>query len=594
VEGGTENTGGLSDSTFENIQFGRKYSEKSITGSWGGHCIWFQGGPISAKCPMQYIQFRNCSVWRQNTGAQATINRCLKMTGQCEKIYFDAGTYFNGEEPSERVGTNVELSREFLYGTTLSAEALKGATTLELKEIPSGLEANKVFSVGEGAANELAEVASIAGTKVTLKSALKFTHVTLTRMYLLSGTVSEPAKNAPQACAFMLGTNQNAELGVLVDAANNINWYGTDWENMPYCVRARAGAANINVFDAKLSNAGSEGTGYAVGTATVGSTTLEKVQGTWTVGEKISGPGVPAGATVTSIEGTTLTISSPVQANGTEGPATIPLAQGGEGGGYLAKYEEGAWGEAGGYAYGIVDHWVMNDATSGGRVSSRVAQRLTSYAQTSLGTTLVTATSAVLTINRAREVVLSNAGTVIKTMYGRHATGETVRLRATVAGTVIEKGGNITIAAGSVTLGVGDVATFLRSDDSANLTWVLVGVHRAEEELVWREIEELNEHLEPTSGYAPKVQYAVQNGLVYLSGTLTLTATLTGGTQLFKIPNTAPSARPAHNRLLVVPYPGASVPAEITINTSGVVANVAELKSGNKIGVDGHFYPIAP
>jgi hypothetical protein len=477
-EAGAEKTGGLWNARFRNLEIGRNYAEKGKAGSFTGGGFKFLAGS-NGLLPIQSISFENVRVCRANTGAYATASRCLVAMGQCNKFDFDGLCYWNGEKPSSHVGTNIEISRPFEKTSTLEKEAAAKATTIEVVTA-AGLAKHETISIGEGNQNELAVIEEIVGKVVTLKSKLVYEHAAGVAVRLLTGA------SAPANFLFRLGAIQNAELGVLVDQAECIEFYGVDWEQLPCVLRARGNTcAEINLRDAHLSGAGSEGTGYATGKATVGSEKLTAVEGAWTAGEKISGPGIPPGTKVKEVIGGTELVleavgggAQKVEANGTEGSSTIPLARGGEGLGYIAKYEEGAQGEADWYSYGIVDRGVVNEsvgtAISGGRVGRNVGSRLASWAQTSSGTSISGATGISINTVRAREYVFTNAATTIKNLYGQQATGETLVVRATVAKTKLETGGNLLLGGkASLELEAGECATFIRTDYGPH-TWVLV------------------------------------------------------------------------------------------------------------------------
>jgi hypothetical protein len=468
-------SGGVWFSVFEDLLIGTNGTGEA----WQGNCIWFRGGAANYNCPHQFIDFRNVSMARENTGEYATTSRALKLTGQCEKLGFDSACVIDGRKGGERVGTNVEISREFILGTTNTAEAAAGQSKITVASA-TGLEANKFISIGEGYLNELAQVKEVVGLEVTLKANMAYAHAAGTRVYLLSNQEGgTPSTHAPAMIMFHSGSIQNADLAVLVDKGQLIDFYGTDFENMHRTLRVREASYLVNLHDVRIDEASSEGTGNGTGSATVGSETITSATGTWTEGDTVVGSGIPAGTTVTTVAGTTLTLSAKVIANGTEGAQSIPLVKGGEGKGYVAQYEGGSVGKASYHILGPSDQGVKNLGASGVWIG-QLARGSAVATQISSGVTLALTSGSTLTIYSAREVALTNAMATIKTLSGLHGTGQTVTFRATAVGTTFEAGGNLYIPAGKLVLGVGDFATFMRTDYST-LTWVLVGVQRAQE-----------------------------------------------------------------------------------------------------------------
>lgn len=464
--------GGVNNCIFENLQIGNNGSGEA----WLRNCMWWRGGAANFTDPHQFNRFKNVRMVRDNTGAKASTSRCLKASGQCEKFEFDAGCVFNGRSAGVKAGTNIELTREFLLSTTLSAEVNVGGTEITLSSV-SGFEVNKRFSMGEGNFNELCQVESISGNKIKLKTSLAYSHASGTNVYLLSGTVASPASQSPAEFSFELGAIQNADLAVLTDGAQIINFNGTDMEECSRDLKRRNKSLQVNFNSVRVANT-SEGTARGEGSATVGSKILTGITGSWTEGEKINGPGIKT--TVAKVlSGTELELTATVTSNGTENATVVKLISGGSGEGYVTLSTEGSQGKNEYQAAGAIDRGDV--VVESGVIQGNMTRATPVTTQTSTGVTLAIAASANITIYSSREVVLTNAAATVKTIIGQHGTGQAVTFRSTTANTTFETGGNLYLSGNSkLILQVGDFATFLRTDYSSQ-TWVLVGVQRSKE-----------------------------------------------------------------------------------------------------------------
>jgi hypothetical protein len=465
--------GGVWQCYFENLRVG---ISASAAGAWTGCCFWFRGGATGSKLPHQYVNFRNVVAVRANTGENASTARCLKLTGECNQFNLDGSCNLQGQETYGKTGTNVELSREFLFATTLTAEAALGTAELKVASA-TGFEANKQFSVGEGATNEILTVSSVEGTTIHLTGTTKFVHANSSRCYLLSGTVGAPAENAPSVIGLDAGcTIQYADLGILADHCSNVDARSAWMEGMSRGLRARVSSASVNLHAPHLANI-SEGESNGTGEATVGSKTISKATGVWANGNQISGPGIPAGTTVESGGGTeTLTLTAAVVANGTEGAQTIALVKGGKGEGYIARYESASSGHVHDhYIYGATDQGIISEGGNA-RVDSPT-RGTASPATTSTGVVSTIASAETITIGTAREIVLTGS-TSVKTILGQHATGETLRIRISNAGIRLLNTGNIDLQGnGEVHVWPADVLTLMRTDTTSR-TWKLVDIQR--------------------------------------------------------------------------------------------------------------------
>ncbi len=587
--------GGVWNCKFEDLQVG------VVNGAaWTGCCMWFKGGAATNTLPHQYNRFENVGLVHENQGAVTEIatgqligpktSRCLRLTGQCEKFEFDNQCVFDGQKNlTPGIGTLIEISREFLFATTLEASAASGTATITVKST-GGFEPNKIFSIGEGAYNELCQVESIAGKEITLKKPLEYTHSnTDTNLYLLSGTVAAPATFGSAEIYFESGTYQNCDLIALVDTSTIVDFDASDWENLVHGIKVRNESLQVNLHGVH-PNSASKGTSNGTGTLTAGSNTITGTTSAWAIGNTINAPGIPTGTTVTNVEGATLTISNPVAANGTEGPISgIPLVKGGEGDGYIARYEKECQGEVSYYASGPVDSSIISVEASV-RVR-KLARRSRLPIGTTSGVTLAKGTSAILDVQGAIEVALTNNTTPIRIIQGLHGPGERLHIRATVAATKFEQnkatGTNIAIPGGSLTLAAGEIATFLRTD--YNTTWVLVAVQRNQEELEWLEVENLNANLESQSGYPPHLQCAVKLGQVTLRGTQNVKTEIAATSILCTLP---PAARPETRRLLVLPNTEKYV--LVIIETDGKVVIQSAVKAGTKLGLDSLTFALKP
>ena len=465
--------GGVFNSEFDNLQIGGP-----LTGEpWEGDCMWWRGGATSSTSPHQYITFSKVICYRANTGTYATTNRCMRRTGQCEKFEFDAACFFNGATAKEKVGTNIEDSREFLFAAALSAEATAGANEITLPSV-TGFETNKRFSIGEGNSSELCQVESVTGSTVKLKSALALTHASGTRTYLLSGTVSSPATLAPSRTTYASGAIQNADLAVLVDSGVDCNFNGTDFEETSRTLKRRHQSYQVNLNSCVVTNASSEGVSNGEGVATVGSKILTGVTGTWTEGEKINGPGIKTTVAKTLGAGE-IELTAAVTANGTANATKVFLVKGGSGQGYVTNTAEGSQGKNEYHLQGASDQGDIS--TESGVVEGNLTRATQATTQTSSGVVLPIAAASTVTIYSCAKVELLNAAATIKTIVGQHGTGQSVTFRASTANTIFEVGGNIFIPAGKLILQVNDIAVFQRTD-YGTFTWELIAVQRAEEQ----------------------------------------------------------------------------------------------------------------
>ncbi len=268
----------------------------------------------------------------------------------------------------------------------------------------------------------------------------------------------------PAFIQFDGSTIQNSDLHVLAEKAVLVDFYAVDFEVGHRTLRALESSYSVNMRGARNLESASEGTANGTGTATVGSNTITGATGAWAGGNTIVGPGIGAGVTVTNVSGTTIEISSIVAANGTEGAQPfIPLIKGGEGKGDFAKYESNSTGKCRYFTVGPVDQGVVNSGGASVQVEMIDRGAAIQVTQTT-GVSLASGTAVTLNIYSALEVVLTDAAHTIKTLQGLHGTGETVRFRATIANTMLETGGNLSIPEGKLTLAAGDIATFARTD----------------------------------------------------------------------------------------------------------------------------------
>lgn len=592
---GAETKGGVWNGLFKDVQIG------VVNGAaWTGNCMWFQGGSSTNLLPHQYNRFENCCLVHENEGAVTEVasgqligpktSRCIKLTGQCEKFEFDNRCVVDGQKNlTPGVGTLAEISREFTFSTTLEADGAAGVSKITVKST-AGLEPNKRFSIGEGAYNELCQVEGIVGKEVALKKPLEYAHAAAdTNLYVLSGTVGAPATFGSSEIVFSSGTYQNCDAIALIDTATIVDFYATDQENVVHHIKVRNESFQINLHGVH-PNSASQGVSNGTGTITVGSNIITAATGLWVNGDTINGRGIPTGTTVT-VEGATLTLSKAVEVNGTEGPiASVPLTKGGEGSGYIARYEAGCQGEVSYYGTGPIDNGVVSVEASV-RVA-KLARKSSLPVGLSTGVTLAKGTASVLDALGVRELVLTNATSPIRVIQGSHGPGEKLHIRATVSGTKFEQnkvtGTNLLLPGGSLTLEANEIVTFLRTDNG-NATWVLVGVQRIHEEYEWQEVEELNANLESSAGWPPHLQWAVRRGQITLRGVQNVKTEIAISSVLCKLPA---AARPETKRLLVLPNTEKYI--LVIIEPSGNVVTQSLLKTGTKIGLDGLMFPLKP
>jgi hypothetical protein len=465
-----ETGGGVWNSDFTNVQ----------VGSFSGCQMWFQGGAIGAGEPHQNVTFHNVYLRRPDTGTGATTSRGFKATGQCAKFYFDTDCVIQGITnlgEGKAVGTNIELSREFLQTTTLSAEAAAGQKKVKLTSV-AGLEANKLVSIGEGAFNELCEIESIAGSEVTMKANLEFTHANGDTFYALSGTVGAPATKAPVFFLFDGATIQNADLEALVDSAQWVIFKACDAENQARVMKVRHEGFQVH-FQGNVSGA-TEGTALGSGTLTPGSKIITGANAGWVNGDKINGRGIPAGTTVESGGGgAEIHITNNVEetTGGETAMTGVPLVKGGEGKGYIADYGAGCQGSVSYFPNGGIDNAVICHGEHGVRVKELARKSATTF-QNTTGITRSMGTAEVLNLGGALAASLTNATNSIKFISGTHATGERIRITATVAATKFITGGNITLPGGvNLTLAAGETVN-LEKTDAGPTTWIVIGVQR--------------------------------------------------------------------------------------------------------------------
>jgi hypothetical protein len=454
--------GGIFSSMFIDCDFG---INGSAALSWGGFgAMWLRGGAVNNKCPHQFIDFFNCTWSRNNTGANATTTRDLLITGQVEKLNFDEACIFNAAK-SERVGTSIEIGREFLPKTTLTAEFKSGETEITVAST-TGIVAGNTLMLGEGAYSERVTVAAggvLSETVLKLSAALTFTHAigssyaVGTRVKLLTGESINPA-----ILQFHGSTIQNSDLHILTERAELIDCYSCDFEIGSRTLRAIENSYSVNIRGSRNLESASEGANGGTGTATVGSNTITSTSG-WAEGETINGPGIAA-LTVTKVTGGTLELSGNVAANGTSGAQSISLVKGGLGLGYFAKYETNSSGKTSYYTTGPVDRGVVNSGAAAVQVEI-INRAVPIQVQQTAGVTMALATATALTTYAAQEVALTDATHTIKTVSCLLGTGEVLRFRATVAKTVFETGGNLSLGgASTLELEAGQIAIFARTD----------------------------------------------------------------------------------------------------------------------------------
>src|ERR1700722_4321992 len=463
--------GGVTNYEFLNCEFGSSGFPAQR------NCMWLRGGAINTKTPMQFITFNDCTFQRANTGSQATTSRGLKCSGQCAKITVDGRSTIQGNIAGTKVGTNVELTREFLLASSLTAEAKAGATKLKVG-VTTGLENGKVFSVGEGATNEICKcVGAPVGEEVTVEKALKYTHAIGVNTYLLSGTVASPTINAPVESTFYRGAYQNSELDILADGKVTAQFFGCDFEEKFGILRAREEAIVDLTGKARILGA-SEGVLNGQGLLTEGSNVITGATKSWVEGELIGseGPGIPPETTVTNVSGSTITISNSAVSTGSLVQVTN-LTKGGKGKGYIASLESGAQSNIDVSVIGTIDNYVLGNnegyvyinglgILAGGSTASYMSE----------GVTVHKGAAETITTNRAREIVLTNAAATVKNIKSLVATGELIVLRATVAKTLFGEGGNLYLQGNStLEIGAGGVVVLLRTDYGPS-TFVLVHV----------------------------------------------------------------------------------------------------------------------
>jgi hypothetical protein len=575
LEDPVKKTGGLYECVFQNCLFGRSSSPAEMAS------VWLRGSPSNSSLIHQFIYFRNCTFYRANTGTKANISRCVKITGRCEKIFFDEQCIYNGSKAQEKVGTNIEVGREFSSPTALTAEAAAGASVYHVTSA-TGIVAGSIVRVGEGAGADTRKVKEVNGTEIVLTTAMTFAHAAGENSYLLAGS---------SAASFigLLGTSQNCSLNVYLDNSLTVNVGGQTPMDMEYgtCgVRAVEGCWRLSVNLRPLNV--SEGISNGNGEVTAGSSTITGATGTWAKGNTLSIPGFSA--EVTEVSGTTLTLGAPVPANGATGAQTIPLVKGGKGEGYLLSLENGSLADYSWDVQGAIDRTAIADATSSATSFGLTRGTALPTRTTSGLTPVLTAVGGLLKVGKSREVVLGS-GAEITTVSSLHGTGEELTLRAPST-TKIGSSGNITIpSGGSIVLAAGDAITIRKQDHTGTQAWVLAGVVRAQEELEWKAVEEVNAKLEAAgAGYAP-FEYAVLHGLVYLRGVMTVKAGEAVKTTeaLCKIPT---AGHPTYKQLLVTGSTVASTGTTITVTTGGLVECQEELVATKKISLSAPPYPL--
>jgi hypothetical protein len=462
--------GGVSWCQFEDLQIG------TFAAPFQRNGMWWRGGATGAKRPHQFNTFRNVKINRANTGNQKETSRALKLTGQNAKFEFDTACDIQGTSSSGQFGVNVEIGREFLLATTLTAEAAAGQKVIKVAELPTECESGKVLSVGEANANEALEVSSVSGKEITFKTNLAFAHASGSRVYALSGTIASPATKDSHSIAFHGGAFQNADLQVLVDSAKVIDFYSPDFENQYRGIRARGTSYEVHVRNL-VTGAYTEGTSNGEGEVESGSKTLSGATKTWTVGDKVHGPGIEPGTTIEAeVEAGKYTLSLAAGFTGIEGKGKIPLIKGGEGNGYIAKYEGTATGSISGTYEGFSDNYVVSKTIEGG-LDSRGLHPLSGLRYVvSNGNTLTGAAKEEILTYNVREFVFTSKSAAVKKIKGIQGTGELLILRNGFTEAIeLAKGGNIGLPGKvAVKLEPGEAKGVLRTD-YGEYTWVLVG-----------------------------------------------------------------------------------------------------------------------
>jgi hypothetical protein len=577
LEDPVKKTGGLFENIFRNCLFGRSSSPAEMAP------VWLRGSPTNASLIHQFVYFKNCTFYRANTGANANKNRCIKITGRCEKIFADEQCIYNGSTAQEKVGTNIEIGREFSSPTALTAEAAAGATRYTAASV-AGIEAGKIVRVGEGATADTRKVKEVVGKEIVLTLALAFTHAVGENSYLLAG------ENAPSFIGIR-GTSQNCYLNAYVDKSLVVSIGGKTPMDMEYATRGVRVVEESWHFSGNVRPLNvSEGTSNGTGTATVGSNIITEATGEWANGNIVNGRGI-SGLEVTNVTGgagaLTLTLSDNVAANGTTGAQSISLVKGGKGEGYIYSFENNSLAEYEYHPQGAIDRTVIADATSSATPRNLTRGAPLQVITTSGLTPVITAEGNVLKVGKSREVILGS-GAAIKTVYGQHGVGEELTLRAPST-TLIENVGNITIpSGGKMTLAAGDAITLRRQDHAGTLTWIVAGVVRAQEELEGAAFEAINEHLGTPAGFAAAT-WAIKNGRVYLDGHFEATAEIPASTKLCGLPA---AAHPESKHLLLPAV--TSVYTTITVATNGELVAQAIMKSGAKMGLSGINFPLKP
>ncbi len=561
----------LSGLTFENCELG--------AGTYIADGVWLRAGTKPGGVPIQFVKYINTTTHVEESETAVA----LKCTGQVEKIETDLLSVFDGKK-STRKGHNIELGREFLLGETLKAEAKAAATTIELETIPAGLnEKGKELRIGCGRKAELVQVESVSGKVVTLKAGLEQTHAAGAAVFLLSGTVAEPATLAPSVFSWG-GTFQNADLHFLVEKCDRFHFDEADCENQNAIVYFLGTECQGISGNFRVEN-NSEGKSNGEATATAGSTKLTGATSEWKVGENIAGPGVPLGATVTEVEGSVITISGAVEGNGTEAAQAIPLTKGGKGEGYVIRTSKGTEGEVSWEEQGPQDRGMIGSKEASLR-GWRVSRGTALAVSRTVNNSWEKATAEALAVSRAGEVLLTDTAHTIKTFTALHAPGEMISFVSKLGGNKFETGGNLSLAGKtSLTLEKGDRVTFVATDRA--IRFEIHSVHRAAEEAepTWTTVEEINAKLEAATGFS-ELKYQLGKYEVKLTGAMTAKEAIPAGTTLFKLPS---SCHPKTRQNLTLSVEGKYAG---TVEINGEVKNTSEIASGKKVFLSGENYTL--
>ena len=219
------------------------------------------------------------------TASSATLRAKIDPRGQSTRYRFEYLTQaaYEANEPDERQSLTVKATGG-LFGLGFEGRALGGAFRADLED-------------GSATAEGLATALGTADLKAAAGTAT------------LSGAVGKGAVIAGSKTVTLAATTEGAfAAGQTIEGAG---------------IPAGATIASVSGSELTLSvNATESGAGVSLHAGTDTLSSLATSEGSFEAGMEVSGSGIPAGTTVASVSGATLTLSKPVTKPGTAVPIT--------------------------------------------------------------------------------------------------------------------------------------------------------------------------------------------------------------------------------------------------------------------------------